>query len=569
MHLSQKKLETATLLFFVCLIIFFLGQELLPFSNGMFEFHDQTQPARIQQFILNLKYLQFPPRLAPDFSFKLGYPVFNFYAPFSYWITGFISFFGFGIIQSLKLSFLLLVIMSFLSALFYFKNHFRFFPSIFGAVIYSSSLYLAVDIFIRGNLGEAWFIALVPAAFALLEKNATASKKKIFLMNIFVLTAILSVHNILSLLFIPLAFIYIFLLKHKKANVTALIFAFLLNSYYFLPLLIESSLTYAKDVAQLTNYKEHFLCIGQLWNSLTWGYGGSIAGCDDGMPFKLGKPQVIFSLLGVCLFLFYSFIRKNHKLSKISVFFIFLTVFSLFLTTYQSEFLWNIFSQYSSVIQFPWRFISLSLIGLAYFSAFFWDRLPIPWNKIFITFISIIVLFSHSKYFTKPQISQKAYSDKYLSTVFIEQQAAYSIAEYLPKTADYNYWRDYGTKFSKGLKEYKPVIAEVKMPENSNIEYSSPFKKIILIKNQSTIKLNIHYFPFWKIVVNNQTVVPKTFDELGRPTIDLNQKENRILLEYSQTNWEKIANILTILTIILIILTLRTNVWNTLSKKKI
>ena len=80
------------------LIIFFLGRNLNPFSSTMFTFHDSTQPARVQQFVLNLKTLKIPPRIAPDFSFKLGFPVFNFYAHFSYWLTVLINLTGFGIV---------------------------------------------------------------------------------------------------------------------------------------------------------------------------------------------------------------------------------------------------------------------------------------------------------------------------------------------------------------------------------------------------------------------------------------------------------------------------------------
>ncbi|PJC31866.1 hypothetical protein CO049_03740, partial [Candidatus Roizmanbacteria bacterium CG_4_9_14_0_2_um_filter_36_12] len=146
-------------------IIFFLGRSLNPFNNKMFTFHDETQAARINQFVLNLNNLKIPPRIAPDFSFKLGFPVFNYYAPFPYWLTSSFHLVGISIINSLKISFLLAIILSFISMYLFTSQFFGFFPSLLSGALYVSSPWLAVEIFIRGNLAETWFIALLPLAF--------------------------------------------------------------------------------------------------------------------------------------------------------------------------------------------------------------------------------------------------------------------------------------------------------------------------------------------------------------------------------------------------------------------
>ena len=150
-----------TLLF----IVIFLGRSLNPFSSKMFTFHDETQAARVQQFVLNIKNLQIPPRIAPDFSFKLGYPIFNYYSPFPYWITSILHLTGISVINSLKISFLLAIVVGFVSMFLLLRLFFNFYPSLLAATLYVSSPWLAVEIFIRGNLAETWFIALLPAGF--------------------------------------------------------------------------------------------------------------------------------------------------------------------------------------------------------------------------------------------------------------------------------------------------------------------------------------------------------------------------------------------------------------------
>ncbi len=106
----MKKVFLAIITF---VIILFLGKNLLPSKFG-FDYHDSTQPARIREFTFNLKSGQIPPRIASGFSFNLGYPVFNYYAPTAYWITSGINLLGIDPINSLKISFLITVVIAFL-----------------------------------------------------------------------------------------------------------------------------------------------------------------------------------------------------------------------------------------------------------------------------------------------------------------------------------------------------------------------------------------------------------------------------------------------------------------------
>ncbi len=433
----MKKIVLAVVLL---LVVIFLGRNLNPFSSTMFIFHDETQPARIQQFVLNLKNLQIPPRIAPDFSFKLGFPVFNFYSPFSYWITGLINLIGFDIVSSLKLSFLLALLIGFFGGYLFLRNFFDFYPALLGGVLYITSLYFPLDIFVRGNLAEIWFLALLPLSFYLVYKNSLKNNQKIFFLTTIILSFILTSHNIYSLIFIPLVLIFILLLKNEKANFLAFIFSLFLSAYFWLPAIAEMNLTWAKEVATLTNFRNHFLCINQLWD-FPWGYGGSTKGCiNDGISFKIGRLQIIFSVLGVLLFLYKTLIKKN-KTNKISLFFIIYSLLFLFLTLYQSQPIWELFSPIMSIIQFPWRFIGLSLLGIAFFSSYFFQNLKIPAKSLIIFLIILATIFINNKYFKGQKLDKVNFEKKYLSQKYIEKKAAYAIAEYLPKTIDYNYWR--------------------------------------------------------------------------------------------------------------------------------
>src|SRR3989338_3087891 len=173
----NKKIRIIIFLIAFLSIAFTLGKILNPLDPRMFNFHDDTQAARIQQMTINLKSGHIPPRLAPTLSYGLGFPVFNFYAPFSYQITTGFHLLGMSIPMALKFSFFLSVILSFVTMFLLLQTFFGFLPSILGGIAYASSLWFAVEIFVRGNLAECWFLVLFPLSLYLLVLNARKSSK--------------------------------------------------------------------------------------------------------------------------------------------------------------------------------------------------------------------------------------------------------------------------------------------------------------------------------------------------------------------------------------------------------
>lgn len=435
----MSKIKTLVFFLSIILMIFFFGKNLNPFSSRMFQFHDETQPARIQQFTSNLRKLKIPPRVAYDFNQKKGYPVFNFYAPFSYWLTSLVNITGFSIINSIKLSFLLALLTAFLGTYLFFKLFFDFYPALLGGIFYVTSLYFPVDIFVRGNLAEIWFLALFPFGFYFIYVNNQKSNKFRFFFGALMLSFIFTSHNIYSLFSLPVIIIFSLLLKNKKQNLLMIGSSLLLTAYFWLPALIEMKYTIAKEMAAKTDFHDHFLCWWQLWTS-PWGFGGSTAGCiEDGMSFMIGKIQIIFFTLGIILFLLNQ-LRKNNKAPLVLLFFIIYPLSLLFLTTFQSQFIWNFLSPFMSVIQFPWRFTGLSLLGITFLSGYFFHKLTVPLKNLFITFILISVLIINGKHFNGKEISNYAFEKKFLSQKYIENKVALSIPEYFPnKNVKINY----------------------------------------------------------------------------------------------------------------------------------
>ena len=172
---------------------------------------------------------------------------------------------------------------------------------------------MAVEIFVRGNIGEIWFMALFPLGLYFLKRYDTENKSWLFFLSAVTLSFIFTVHNVLSLVSIPFVIIFSCGLIHKKRIFLILLFALLLGSYFLIPAILENKLTYATEIATKTKYSDHFLCVWQLWKANKWSFGGSGIGCiNDDMSFQIGKIHLILASIGAGIF-FILFAKEKKK----------------------------------------------------------------------------------------------------------------------------------------------------------------------------------------------------------------------------------------------------------------
>jgi len=526
----MKKYFSLSFVIVLFSLIYFLGKNLNPFDPRMFDYHDDTQPARIEQFAKNITSGIIPPRMGPDLSFGLGFPIFNFYAPTAYWITTKLYLLGIPIPIAIKTSFLFAIVFSFFAMYLFLKRFFSREASMLGSTVYTSSLWFAIEIFVRGNLGEIWFLALFPLSLYILHLQSEKQSKIIFILTVIILSALFTVHNVLSLISLCIVSLYILFLPHKKQLILSLILALALSSYFLIPALFESHLTYASLVAQKTNYRDHFLCVWQIWTAPRWEFGGSGPGCStDTMPFTLGKMHILLGFIGIVVFL--SRFKHEKKQRGLFTLIMLIGIVSLFLTTYQSAFIWNMVSPIFSLFQFPWRFLVFGSFLFAFFCAYLIHTILIPFKRIITLILITIFLFTSSKFFSKPWLySVNEYNNNLASNKYITQSGAFHMAEYLPKTADYDYWRSV---------ENKTLV----------IEKPGGFQKIYKENKTSTITIDIHYFPFWQIKVNDKIIIPNKFDLLGRPIIKI-EYQDKVTATYKETEIEKLGNLISLGTIL-------------------
>ena len=154
------------------------------------------------------------------------------------------------------------------------------------------------------------------------------------------------------------------------------------------------------------------------------------------------------------------------------------------------------------------------------------------------------LLFMSGKFFSKPWLmSYDEYASAYLSKNYVTQTVAYNIAEYLPVSADYSYWRSFDLQTNPQNTKIEMVNGPVEIKDSSTFKIlkNSHFFKEVQINKPMTIKINIHYFPFWEIQINDKQIKPNLFDQLGRPIIKLSQPST-VRIFYNETGIEKTSN---------------------------
>lgn len=523
-------------------------------SRTMFGFHDITQAGRIVEFVENIKAGHIPPRIAPDFSFGMGYPMFTFYAPTAYWITSLLALVGLSVPLAVKLSFALATVIAGLGMYAFLRERYSDVASFVGAILLMTSPYVALEVFVRGNLSEMWFLALLPTTLWLVHK-ATNTKWSIVFAICFSL--LLTSHNALSIVGALIVGTYSVYFPQRKSLVKYLVVGLALSAYFFVPAVIEISQTYATVVAAQTEYVKHFVCPRQLWSS-PWGFGGSVEGCIDGMSFQLGKILILMGCAGIGIYI-YNIATKKHEHKFHKVLMLLLVIGGLSLSLPLSAPVWIVFSPLLKLFQFPWRFLLFAVVGLAFFAAYAIERFIhvryMRWVAAGIVAVAILMNMSFFRPNPDKLWSIEDFTQMYLSNDYIRNEIAFRVPEYVPISADYDSWLK--------LRENPSISTDPVIPVDGvfiSVINQTPFDFDVVTQSR-TFLVNKHYAPYWKIFINDKEIVPTDFDELGRPRFTVQSPRTSISVHYEQTPIEQLANLISICGLILLIIPSIQEIW--------
>lgn len=528
----MKKYIGIIILFILCLPIV---QPIL--AKGYFSMHDDTQIARVVVMGKAIRNGQFPVRLVSGLGYGYGYPLYNFYGPLPYYIGGFLYAAGLDGLISTKVVMALGMMLSALTMYAFVTLLFGVTSGILAGLLYGFAPYHAVQLYVRGAVGELWAYAFLPLLFV--RSNPWIGGLG--------LAGIILSHTITG--YVTVVFYGIGLVVYSatlyfrkqfhivrlRSYVLRLVIGLGLSAFFWLPAIAEMKYTnVAGQIGASSDFRDHFVCLPQFWNSL-WGYGGSAPGCIDGMSFKIGKLHVLLGALGLGL----AGLRLrrgfwSHPLGVISM----IGLGSAVMAISVSQPVWD-FIPGLAFVQYPWRFLmglvfAVSVLGG---SVLFW--VSRRWMRIgFMVAMTLGMIWLNAKVF----VPQTVY-DKPAAFFESEEELAWRVSgvsdEYLPRSF---FKPENASRVAREILASQP-LSGFRVETEINTE---TYAKIVTnAQNPVEVILNLVYFPGWKYWVNGVEQTVRVVN--GLPVVMIPSGRSVVELRFTNTPPRTIGNIISIL----------------------
>lgn len=551
--------------FFIAIISLFISAPLL--RPGFYVVHDDQQIARLFLLDKAIKGGQFPPRWVDQLGFGFGYPLFIFYPPLVYFLGETFHILGFGYIDSIKLVFFTSIIFSGIAMYILIKELWGKSAGIVASSFYMLAPYRAVDIYIRGALAESFtFVWLPLILWSFYKLASTSSYRYVFLSSAF-LSFLMITHNLIFLPFLLILPIYllflVFICKNKKKFILVLlpgsvILALSLSAFFWLPSLLEKKFTIVDNLllVNLANYNIHFVYPQQLWN-WPWGFGGSAEGLKDGISFKIGKLHTILSFASLIVsVIFISLSRKRSKSSAFELLipgFFIIFAFSAFMTTFYSNFLWNLITPLA-YLQFPWRFLVFNVLSASILSGAFIFLIRVPILKLLAGIILITLLLATNLKLFKPQTYREELTDQTATAKEeINWRISQSSFEYVPKGLEL-YKSNLGTNIVKIDKKDIPQNKIEMTAGTGQVEIilSTPSKTDFrsFSPDKISVRANIFNFPGWHVIIDNEEVLINDHNNLQLITFDVPEGNHLVSIKFENTPVRTLANTISLISIL-------------------
>jgi hypothetical protein len=350
--------------------------------------------------------------------------------------------------------------------------------------------------------------------------------------------------------------------------------ALMISSFFWLPLFMETKLVNLVNQPWPFSYDRFFLTVKQLW-STPWGFNGFTE--PQPMSLQLGKTFIVFSILALLIGLF----RKYDFHKKIWLFFSATLLFSVFMTTFSSNFIWKALP-FLSFFQFPWRFhilITFCSSILIAMIVYYVGQIVVQkkLHKLAIGLLALVIIalvvFENYRFF-KPRIylipetgGQTSAAGNAVSNLFERQGDCDWESIYKEK---YSGWNETDAKIDYKNKggncevrtafaasetttwddEYLPLWVKMKPKDYEGekvkiIQGEGEIKDInwgysekdftFLAKKESVVELAHIYYPGWKVFVNGKQQSIDYSNERGLMRVKLSEGQNLVKFKFLRT----------------------------------
>lgn len=458
---------------------------------------------RFSAFYAAFKDLQIPVRFLTRLNFSYGYPVATFLYPGFMYFGVPIKILGFGFVNTIKIILGISIVGSGIFTYFWLSKRFKTLASITGALLYIYLPYHLYDVYTRGSVGEVFALLWVSFILWMIEK------KSVFWTSIGIAALILA-HNTLAVLFLPFLLLYALLKKDfvKKDVIISFIIGGLLSSFFSIPAILELKNTVFSHIS-ISNPFDYF---------------ASLSVVDIASLFIL-----VCSLI---LFIFKT--RKKENENRFVLLFLIVGFLSIFFATQVSSFVWKIIP--ASFIQFPFRFLSVTILTVAFLGAFLVDQAK-DYKKIMMALVLCIFVGITSD----PYLTPKVFFDKGEGYYYTNDATTTVQNEYMPVWVKSQPTQAPAQKVEviKGQAEITHIVSD-----NKQISFTVNANK------GSTLSVNTIYWPGWKAEIDGKKTVIQYKNTHGLMNISVPSGTHTVLFSFGEDTVELIADGISLIALI-------------------
>ncbi len=547
------------------------------FHPGFFRTHDYVHGARIVEMVRMVADGQVPPRWSENFGYGYGMPLFEFYAPLPYYFGALGYWLGLDLVVSVKSLFLIANVGTAVGAYLLGSRLFGRPGGLVTSAAITLAPYRAVNLFVRGAVGEAWGILFIPFILLSLLHLVDTDKKseslwlswrsKVLPLTLSVAGLVLS-HNLTALMFLPISLLFgvllvVFFTVDGRAKLQSLAQMFVsyalaagLTAFYSIPALVEKSATNIDSILSgYFHYSHHFLYIRQFFLH-DWGYGGSAWGPDDDISFFIGAGQ----LLGVAVttllllrFAQHSYQKKQRATGVLAMVMRYfgigeqtltkqrgivlisglLAVLALFLSLLKSKFIWDVIPLLP-IIQFPWRWMSVAIVFLGIFIGGGVGLQQSRVRRYVYAWFLVAVLLLHGWYFHPQEFTHEPEVWYYSNQDTLRTEMSGILPDFIPKQLDV---------------QLDPVL--VADPLVRGLESDNELEVLVDLSHQKLLKTtfgderqlewNIAFFPGWQAEVDGEAL-PLDISESGLITTKVPAGEHTVGIFMGATDVRAISD---------------------------
>jgi len=551
MALMAKKMFNKNYVVPFFLLLFSIPAIYYLLHSGFYEPHDLHHFADIYQMVRAFSSGQIPPRLGPDFTFGYGYPLFNFYYVMPFYLGALLYFIFGSITLSFKLVFVISVLLSLAGMYLFLREFFGKYASFIGSIIFLYTPYRALQIYVRGAMGEALTLSLLPLLGWVIVKIVKSDGKlrTVGWASIICAVFLLS-HNYMWALSLPwVLLLAIFLVKKGTVGINfskLLLLGTLavgMTIYWWLPGLAEQKLVNPSTPFPLF---DHFPFIKQLIIPF-WGYGASVWGPGDGLSFQIGITNIAVVCATLFLIVFYrKFYLKKDNL-KLTIWALAGFVTSFVFMNVRSYPIWKLLPFYN-LIQFPWRLLFLTTFFTSILAGNLVELLEGRVRKIIGVGLLILSILTTYQYFQPSKVFYKS-DDEYLARFFANRTVngdKDSVSgEYLNYSEDYLLLTNWTKEKPMTLPQSKITSAEAKI---TNIKEISPvdWKADVSANESGVVTFNSYYFPGWFARIDGRDAQINPGGPFGQIELVVSEGRHSIEFYWAETPLRKAADLVSV-----------------------